>query len=416
MIYQEGQAISRMSIGMVDDHIEYYDNISEELSNAGYTVNVFSTIEEATEFDGFDSILNWVVDKRFGKLATGVQLFNKLRAERNKRVVMVTQYASNKDTLGHVTYDEKLNNASAIISKPGSLSARDQQMSQFFSSFFSSNEIPEEIRLEEYGVRSEYEEYIDLSESAQDEVFEGVLESHRDLISAEWSKGAVWICIFGKNATEVKAEYSTDRIPSADEVDAMGESKGLIPFVLDRSLAFHNTNCSATDNAGGAHVHTYPHVSLSGLSGDDEVGFHFDTGADTSLFCSEFVNGLNPNVVEKRSKSPRSILIQNQPHIVRDIRITALVKLWDPSGENGVSEENLGSKAIQFEGLSVAKWGKSNLVVKCSNSCKNGTVGTFCKFRENGLVGRTFYQAGDFDVLLSSGTTRVGIIGKGHRG
>lgn len=397
-----------VQINMVDDHVEAYAGVIEALGVDGYEVKTFKFVNQVSD-EQIDNCSLWVIDKRFGRSTNGLSLLKKLKKLRNKRVIMLTGFPATADHLGRVTYDERLNNLSVVIQKPRSFTLESGSLSELMDEVFSATEITGNLRLKDFRKESELEVYLSLSEEKQEEVFDSVLLANKVAIEKAWSAGAVWVCIFGVDGDVIETINDVRDIPQTSAIDAKCEQLGYPAFEIDRSLAFHNIGCSANEDHGGANIATYPHIKIE-VPPHPAIGFHFDSGADTSLFCKNFIGSCDPEIVTYASKFRRKkkIPLQTQFHYVQEIEVTAAVKYI--LGQSTQDEEKELAKGVAISGLSVKNWQTSDLVASCSYDCTNSDVSAKCVFRNKGLIGRDFYVRNKLKILLSFDTSEAAII------
>ncbi len=394
-----------VQINVVDDHVEAYADVIEALGSDGYEVTTFTSTDEVNTLQ-LKSCSLWVIDKRFGHKTSGLELLKKLRQFPDKRIIMLTGYPVVADQIGHVAYNKELNNLSVVIQKPRSFRLEGGSLSDLIDEVFSAKQIVQDLKLRDFRQETELELYLALDDDEQDEVFDNVLAAHEEDLEKAWSSGAVWLCIFGVDGEFMEAVNDVRDIPEVSAIDAKCEKHGLPAFEIDRSMAFHNFGCSANEAHGGANISTYPHIKIE-VPSQPASGFHFDSGADTSLFCMSFISSCDQENIEyvSRIRRRKKIPIQTQFHYVQKITVTAAVKY--KSGQAGGKELD---KGVTIPSLSVKNWQSSDLVASCSHDCKNSRAGAKCVFRDKGLLGRDFYVSNELKVLLSFENTEAEII------
>lgn len=400
-------------LSIVDDHVEALSHVTHILVGDGYEVREYTRIADAENEINLASPF-WVIDKRFGRKSSGLELFEKLKCLPNKRVIMLTGFPSKGDKVGRIHYNSEINNLSVVIEKPDSFIVDAPRLASLIDELFSANSLPINIDdgMQDDG-ETELERFNALTEDEQDDVLDRVVQENSAKIEKAWKSGAVWLCIWGSEAEEIEAIDDVSEIPSSEEVDSKCIRKGLPAFVVDRTYSFHSIGCAAAREQGGANISTYPQVNIE-FDGHSLQGFHFDSGADTSLFDRDFISGAATESVRYRSKQmrPEKRFIQSKPHTVREIEIDGLLKYNNFVLDGITPGPKQSNKGVTVKGWSVRAWSSSDLMAHCSAGCSNSEEGQICRFRRSGLIGRDFYIDNKLCIVLSHDDTSVSLIEK----
>ena len=137
--------------------------------------------------------------------------------------------------------------------------------------------------------------------------------------------------------------------------------------------------------------------------GGEEVSLHFDTGADYSLFCDEFLE--NAGIQKHNRTTHGEVMLHGQYHLAESVELDAVVVNPDDGRNRGVRYN------VRVDALSIDRWKDSELMIECSSQCTRYREGdTRCAFRYRGLLGRTLYSKSDFDVVISAQTSRISFV------
>ncbi len=375
----------------LEDHFGNFEEIVKILESLGLRIRKVSTQEEfeAAVEEGCE---NAILDNKIGdRHSVGQRLMDRLSTTSRARLLMFTAYLptskddhSFENTVGggHAGYIGKR------FSDFGSIREFWEKSAQLIYRFFASDDPTTEDWLEETGTNA-FAEFQNLTLSQQGDFYRSAAKANKDLLATLWGEGAISVILPDGKSENHRAYFTLEEFPDLEIILDEYEKKGIYPYVYSNEYSFDDTNCHALVRDDS--VRSYPRVLL----GVDfpQNAFHFDTGADTSIFCESYLNEIGGARLVSKSSFP--LVLHGKPHAALKIVLSTYIHNESQTGFPKM-------EPVEILGLMVDKWQTARMQVQCSEKCGNKETETpNCKYRRNGLIGRDLYSENQLQVLLS---------------
>ena len=382
--------IKNKTIVWLEDHFKNFEEIVKILESMGLKVRKVSTEED------FESAMDegcgyGILDNKIGERhSVGQRLMDRLTVTSPARLLMFTAYLptaksdhSFEETAGggHAGYIGKR------FSDFGTVREFWESSAQTIYRFFTSENPSEESWVDD-GAENAFSEFQNLTLTQQGDRFRNAAEANRDLLEELWGDGAIAVILPGGTSENYKAFFKRSDIPDWDSVLEEYERKGIYPYMYSNEYSFDDTNCHALVREDS--VRTYPRVVL-GVD-QPQYAFHFDTGADTSIFCESYLNEVGGARLVSRSSFP--LILHGKSHAALKIILSTYMHNESMSGFPKM-------EPVEIPGLMVDEWQTARIQVQCGERCSNANEDSAnCIYRRNGLIGRDMYTENDLQVFL----------------
>ena len=389
----------KKTIVWLEDHFPNFEEIVKILEGLGFRIMKVSSpddfeaaIERECEFG--------ILDNKIGdRSSVGSRVMERLATTSAARLLMFTAYLPTSKT-DH-TFEKTIGGGHAgFLSKRFSdfSTVREfwEQSADTIHRFFTVDDPTVEKWIEEDELTA-FAEFKGLSLSQQGDRFRHAAEVNRDLLDYLWEQGATTVVLPGGKPDDYKAYYTREETPELGTIMAEYERKGIYPYVYSSEHSFDDTNCHAITREES--IRTYPRVSV----GVDlpQHSFHFDTGADTSLFCESYLNEVGGARVVESTSFP--LMLHGKSHAALKVILSTYV-------HNDYLPNFPKMEPVEIQGLMVDGWQTARIQVKCSEKCGyKDTDGPNCVYRRNGLIGRDFYSDNELQVLVSFDDPKVAV-------
>lgn len=383
----------------LEDHFRNFEEIVKILEALGLNVKKVSS-EDEFEAAMDDGCQYGILDNKIGdRSSVGSRLMDRLSATSAARLLMFTAYLPSTKTDN--SFERTLGGGHA-----GFLSKRFSDFStvrEFWEHsansihrFFTVDDPTAEKRVDE-DEPTAFAEFRGLSLSQQGVRFRQAAEANKEFLESLWEKGAITVILPGGDIEGYKAYFTRDELPELSASMAEFEKKGIYPYVYSNEYSFDDTNCHSLVREDS--VRTYPRMAL-GVDGPQHA-FHFDTGADTSIFCESYLNEVGgASVVEA---TPFPLLLHGKPHAALKVVLATYL-------HNNSVPDFPKMEPVEINGLMVDEWQTARIQVQCSEQCGNKDADRpNCIYRRNGLLGRDLYADNELQVLVSYEEAQVAV-------